>query len=111
MHLWHHALDREHRSCNFGNNLSIFDWVLDATYIPAESPAAFGIDDRPYPHDNIVRQSVRIPAIAVGPRLSAYDPPQIRATRSICSLVSSGYIGSDSTSVARRSATGNCPST
>ena len=56
MHLWHHALDREHRDCNFGNNLSIFDWMFGTAYAPVESPAAFGIDDRPYPHDNIVRQ-------------------------------------------------------
>lgn len=57
MHLWHHALDAERRDCNFGNNLSIFDWLFGTAYVPAEAPAAFGVDGaRDYPHDNILRQ-------------------------------------------------------
>lgn len=57
MHLWHHAADRERRDCNYGNNLSIFDWIFGTAYVPAEAPTAFGIDDaQAYPHDNILRQ-------------------------------------------------------
>jgi sterol desaturase/sphingolipid hydroxylase (fatty acid hydroxylase superfamily) len=57
MHLWHHARDRDHRDCNFGNNLSIFDWMFGTAYVPDRLPDAFGIDDRDsYPHNNIVRQ-------------------------------------------------------
>ena len=57
MHLWHHALDRQRRDCNFGNNLSIFDWIFGTAYVPADRPAAFGIDDGAgYPHGNPWRQ-------------------------------------------------------
>jgi sterol desaturase/sphingolipid hydroxylase (fatty acid hydroxylase superfamily) len=57
MHLWHHARDRERRDCNFGNNLSIYDWIFGTAYVPADRPDAFGIDDHAaYPHGNLWRQ-------------------------------------------------------
>lgn len=57
MHLWHHALDPEKRNCNYGNNLSIFDWMFGTAYLPGELPTEFGIDDRAsYPQESIIRQ-------------------------------------------------------
>lgn len=56
MHQWHHALAREHQDANFGNVLSIFDWLFGTAYVGATRPDAFGIPAEAYPHDNIVGQ-------------------------------------------------------
>ena len=57
MHLWHHALDRERRDCNFGNNLSIYDWIFGTACVPDDRPDTFGIDDgAAFPHGNPWRQ-------------------------------------------------------
>jgi len=42
--------------CNFGNNLSIFDWLFGTAVLPDTLPEAFGLDDEAYPEGNIVRQ-------------------------------------------------------
>jgi len=56
MHQWHHALAREHQESNFGNVLSIFDWVFGTAYVRSTRPDAFGIPAPAYPHENIVQQ-------------------------------------------------------
>jgi hypothetical protein len=42
--------------CNFGNNLSIFDWLFGTAVLPDTLPEAFGLEDEAYPEGNIVRQ-------------------------------------------------------
>jgi sterol desaturase/sphingolipid hydroxylase (fatty acid hydroxylase superfamily) len=56
MHRWHHALDLDRRDCNFGNNLSIFDWMFGTAYVGRDEPTGFGVDDPAYPVENLVRQ-------------------------------------------------------
>ncbi len=56
MHLWHHVRDPKIRECNFGNNFSIFDWILGTAYLSQETPQDFGLDDRNYPDTKIVKQ-------------------------------------------------------
>lgn len=56
MHLWHHAKDPVRGHCNFGNNLSVFDWMFGTARLYGGEPGEFGIETAPYPHDNIVRQ-------------------------------------------------------
>lgn len=56
MHRWHHALDRDRRECNYGNNLSIFDWMFGTAYVGRDEPTGFGVDDPAYPVGNLVRQ-------------------------------------------------------
>ena len=56
MHLWHHARDPERRECNYGNNLSIFDWIFGTAWVPRDKPIEFGVPDRAYPQANIVKQ-------------------------------------------------------
>lgn len=56
MHRWHHALAREHQDSNFGNVLSIYDWLFGTAYLAATRPEAFGIPAPAYPHENIVQQ-------------------------------------------------------
>lgn len=56
MHQWHHALAREYQDSNFGNVLSLFDWICGTAYVGATRPEAFGIPVEAYPHDNILRQ-------------------------------------------------------
>lgn len=56
MHLWHHVADPSRRECNFGNNLSIFDWMFGTARLYAEEPDGFGVEAPDYPHENIVRQ-------------------------------------------------------
>lgn len=56
MHHWHHACGADRRDCNFGNNLSVFDWLFGTAYLSSREPREFGVDDRNYPEGNIVRQ-------------------------------------------------------
>ena len=56
MHLWHHVKDLAIRDCNFGNNLSIFDWIFGTAYLNPVEPSEFGLPMPSYPHDNLVRQ-------------------------------------------------------
>ena len=56
MHLWHHVKDPVRGDCNFGNNLSIFDWMFGTARLYDEEPRNFGVEARDYPHGNIVRQ-------------------------------------------------------
>lgn len=56
MHQWHHALAREHQDANFGNVLSIYDWLFGTAYLAATRPEVFGIPAPAYPHESIVRQ-------------------------------------------------------
>jgi sterol desaturase/sphingolipid hydroxylase (fatty acid hydroxylase superfamily) len=56
MHRWHHAVDRERRECNYGNNFSIFDWIFGTAYLSREEPARFGVDDPAYPEGDLFKQ-------------------------------------------------------
>lgn len=56
MHRWHHSDDPARNHCNFGNNLSIFDWIFGTAYLTKENPASFGVDDPAYPLGDIVGQ-------------------------------------------------------
>ena len=56
MHRWHHARNPEGQQSNFGNNLSIFDWIFGTARLHDEEPAEFGIDDRSFPEGNLVKQ-------------------------------------------------------
>jgi sterol desaturase/sphingolipid hydroxylase (fatty acid hydroxylase superfamily) len=56
MHRWHHSKEPRFQNCNFGNNLSIFDWVFGTAYLSRENPASFGLKDPAYPEGNIVKQ-------------------------------------------------------
>jgi len=56
MHHWHHACGADRRDCNFGNNLSVFDWLFGTAYLSSHEPREFGVDDRNYPEGNIIRQ-------------------------------------------------------
>jgi sterol desaturase/sphingolipid hydroxylase (fatty acid hydroxylase superfamily) len=58
MHRWHHARDPREARCNYGNNLSIFDWIFGTARVPRNDPAAFGIEDDAYPYGNVVRQTL-----------------------------------------------------
>jgi sterol desaturase/sphingolipid hydroxylase (fatty acid hydroxylase superfamily) len=58
MHLWHHARDPRVGECNFGNNLSIFDWIFGTARLPDGVPDDYGVEVPVYPHDNIVKQFV-----------------------------------------------------
>lgn len=50
MHSWHHAADARHQRTNFGNNLSIFDWLFGTASLPEGRPATFGTGDPAYPY-------------------------------------------------------------
>jgi sterol desaturase/sphingolipid hydroxylase (fatty acid hydroxylase superfamily) len=56
MHRWHHAKDPRFQNCNFGNNLSIFDWMFGTAYIGGENPTEFGLRDQGYPEGNFFKQ-------------------------------------------------------
>jgi sterol desaturase/sphingolipid hydroxylase (fatty acid hydroxylase superfamily) len=59
MHIWHHDAQRHgNHGCNFGINLSLWDWLFGTAYLPRDrvQPAALGfpgIEDFP---DNFVTQ-------------------------------------------------------
>jgi sterol desaturase/sphingolipid hydroxylase (fatty acid hydroxylase superfamily) len=56
MHRLHHARASTTQRCNFGNNLSIFEWLFAAAVLRDALPEEFGLDDEAYPEGNIVRQ-------------------------------------------------------
>ncbi|MCG6872005.1 MAG: sterol desaturase family protein, partial [Gammaproteobacteria bacterium] len=56
MHRWHHTRDPGTRECNFGNNLSVFDWIFGTARLSRENPLEFGVSDRRYPEGNIIQQ-------------------------------------------------------
>lgn len=56
MHRWHHVLDPERRECNYGNILSIFDWVFGTAYIARDNPETFGLADKKYPEGSFLKQ-------------------------------------------------------
>jgi len=56
MHRWHHARSAEGQLSNFGNNLSIFDWIFGTARLHTEEPEDFGIADRTFPEGNVVKQ-------------------------------------------------------
>ncbi len=58
MHLWHHARDPRLGECNFGNNLSIFDWMFGTARLHDGDPDDFGVEVPVYPHENILKQFV-----------------------------------------------------
>ena len=49
---WHHARDSSTASCNFGNNLIIWDTLFGTRYLPTgQQVSAIGIADEDYPTD------------------------------------------------------------
>jgi sterol desaturase/sphingolipid hydroxylase (fatty acid hydroxylase superfamily) len=56
MHRWHHSSDPLHHGCNFGNNLSVFDWLFGTAFLSREEPKAFGLNDRRFPEGSFGRQ-------------------------------------------------------
>jgi len=58
LHLRHHSSDPAHRDSNFGNNLSIFDWIFGTACLTGDEPEEFGLleDRAAYPHENILDQ-------------------------------------------------------
>ena len=58
MHMWHHARDPKRGQVNFGNNLSIFDWIFGTAYVVNEMPGEFGLADEDYPLNDIAGQFV-----------------------------------------------------
>jgi len=58
MHRWHHARDPREVGCNYGNNLSIFDWAFGTARVGRDDPSAFGIEDEAYPYGSVARQAL-----------------------------------------------------
>src|SRR5262249_7209555 len=56
MHRWHHVKDSNVRECNYGNNLSIFDWIFGTAYVSYELPGEYGVEETGYPQNNILLQ-------------------------------------------------------
>lgn len=56
LHRFHHSADPAHQGKNFGNNLSIFDWIFGTGYLTDEDPSEFGIGDPAYPDRKFFRQ-------------------------------------------------------
>lgn len=56
MHRWHHAKEGAHQRVNFGNNLSIFDWIFGTAYVSRDNPRDFGIADPDYPDSSFWKQ-------------------------------------------------------
>ena len=56
MHRWHHARAYDAQGCNFGNNLSVFDWMFGTARLRRDDPKEFGIEDESFPEGNILRQ-------------------------------------------------------
>jgi sterol desaturase/sphingolipid hydroxylase (fatty acid hydroxylase superfamily) len=56
MHRWHHSSDPRRQRCNFGNNLSIFDWIFGTAFVSRENPVSFGLGNPRFPEGNFVRQ-------------------------------------------------------
>ena len=61
MHIWHHDVDPHGRhGCNFGINLSLWDWLFGTAYLPAgaEQPATLGFPGRSRFPDGFLTQQV-----------------------------------------------------
>lgn len=43
LHRWHHSSDFDESNRNFGNNLSIWDWIFGTRYLPAGHPQEVGL--------------------------------------------------------------------
>lgn len=56
LHRIHHSSQLEHQGRNFGNNLSIFDWIFGTATLSDEPPAQYGLDDEGFDHENILNQ-------------------------------------------------------
>jgi sterol desaturase/sphingolipid hydroxylase (fatty acid hydroxylase superfamily) len=56
LHRWHHARDAAGRRRNFGNNLSVFDWLCGTAFLSDAEPREFGVDDPAYPVSGLAAQ-------------------------------------------------------
>ena len=56
MHRWHHSSNPRHQRCNFGNNLSIFDWIFGTAFVSRDTPVSFGLGNPRFPEGSFVRQ-------------------------------------------------------
>ena len=56
MHRWHHSATGDNQRSNFGNNLSVFDWIFGTARRHASAPVEFGTADPAFPRGNIVSQ-------------------------------------------------------
>jgi sterol desaturase/sphingolipid hydroxylase (fatty acid hydroxylase superfamily) len=56
MHRWHHSTDPDRQNRNFGNNLSIFDWIFGTAYLGREQPTEYGLVDDDFAHGNFLKQ-------------------------------------------------------
>ena len=57
MHRWHHAANDTDSRTNFGNNLSIFDWIFGTGRLhDGAQPTSLGCGDPQYPEGNLLRQ-------------------------------------------------------
>lgn len=45
LHRWHHSSEMEESNRNFGNNLSIWDWMFRTRYLPGGRPEEVGLGD------------------------------------------------------------------
>ena len=75
MHRWHHARDPRLAACNFGNNLSVFDWIFGTARLGEGEPEAFGVEEESYPYANLWKQCLfafrRRPPAALAPKAAA----------------------------------------
>ncbi len=62
MHIWHHDEELHHsHGCNFGINLSLWDWLFGTAYMPetAEQPRAIGFAGlKEFPHGFLKQQLI-----------------------------------------------------
>ena len=56
MHAWHHSADPDRQRRNFGNNLSVFDWIFGTAELRHGRPDHFGTADPHYPQESWLRQ-------------------------------------------------------
>jgi sterol desaturase/sphingolipid hydroxylase (fatty acid hydroxylase superfamily) len=56
MHRWHHAPKGEAQRSNYGNNLSVFDWLFGTAYLPKAHTVETGLADPAYPEGNLLKQ-------------------------------------------------------
>jgi sterol desaturase/sphingolipid hydroxylase (fatty acid hydroxylase superfamily) len=106
MHRWHHARSEIHQQRNFGNNLSIFDWLFGTAEVPDEAPTRFGLDDDAYPDVGFFAQLVSAfrPFEAPAPA-SAAEPSSV--ARPLPVRVHSPGSAAPSASAARSAADGD----
>lgn len=56
LHRIHHSCESDHQGQNFGNNLSIFDWIFGTAILTAVPPTRYGVDDPCLDQENILNQ-------------------------------------------------------